>query len=402
LYKALKAKLAELRGGKSGAAPVRIANGPVLKLGKTDVQDARVPALRQRLGVAAKDDEIYDRALADAVTAFQKEQGLAANGQLTSATIDAMNGPRRDRSREIDIIQANMERWRWLPRDLGSKGYSMLNVPDFTLRVYRDGDVIWNTRVVVGKTSTPTPLLTETMKYITVNPTWNVPPSIVYNEYLPAARQDPTVLARYGLRLSYNRDGSPHISQPPGDRNALGRIRFNFPNKFLVYQHDTPDKNLFALAKRAFSHGCMRVQDPVKYAEVMTSLGGPETYSQDRIRRMIASMQETDIKFTTAIPVHITYQTAFVDDAGHLQFREDVYGRDARLLAALKSDDRRQVDVPVAQAPQPGYGGGGRRQGYAGGPPQAYAGNQSFFDVLFGGQRYAPPAAIPGRRMYYR
>src|SRR5262249_29555304 len=129
-----------------------------------------------------------------------------------------------------DIILANLERWRWLPHDLG-KAHVMLNIPDYTLRVIRDGNVAWQTRVVVGKPGkTATPLLSETMKYITVNPTWNVPPSIVYNEYLPALQQDPTVLERMGLRLSQNPDGSIHISQPPGEKNALGRIRFNFPN----------------------------------------------------------------------------------------------------------------------------------------------------------------------------
>ena len=141
---------------------------------------------------------------------------------------------------------ANMERWRWVPRDLG-KAHVVLNIPDFTLRVYKNGASIWNTKVVVGKPGDhATPLLSETMKYITVNPTWNVPPSIVYNEYLPALQQDPTVLKRMGLNLQQRPDGSVHISQPPGERNALGRIRFNFPNKFLVYQHDTPDKHLFA------------------------------------------------------------------------------------------------------------------------------------------------------------
>jgi hypothetical protein len=175
-----------------------------------------------------------------------------------------------------------------------------------------------------------------------------VPPSIVHNEYLPALARDPGVLARYGLRVSYS-GGQVSITQPPGDHNALGRIRFNFPNKFLVYQHDTPDKNLFALSRRAFSHGCQRVQDPVKYAEVMTSLGGAEGYSQDRIRRMIAAGSETDIKFVNPIPVHITYQTAFVDEAGRLEFRDDVYGEDARLIAALKSEHGGIVDIPVAR-----------------------------------------------------
>ena len=165
----------------------------------------------------------------------------------------------------VDTIIANMERWRWLPRDLGN-AHVMLNIPNYTLRVMRDGNEIWQTRVVVGKPSTATPMLTETMKFITVNPTWNVPPSIVRNEYLPALAQDPSVLARMGLKVVNNRDGSVHIYQPPGDNNALGRIRFNFPNRFLVYQHDTPDKHLFAHDKRAYSHGCMRVQDPLKYA----------------------------------------------------------------------------------------------------------------------------------------
>jgi murein L,D-transpeptidase YcbB/YkuD len=407
-YRALKAKLVELRGGKNGAGAIRIPSGPVLKLGKSELHDARVPALREKLGLAAKNDEVYDRALADAVAAFQKEHELRGNGELTTATVDALNGPRRDHAHEVDIIIANMERWRWLSHDLG-KAYSMLNIPDYTLQVYKDQAVIWKTRVVVGKPSKPTPLLTETMKFITINPTWNVPPSIVYHEYLPVMAQDPTALARYGLHVSYNRDGSVHISQPPGDRNALGRIRFNFPNKFLVYQHDTPDKNLFALAKRAFSHGCQRVQDPVKYAEVMTSLGTTDTsYTQDRIRHMIASGAETDIKFTTPIPVHITYQTAFVDDAGKLQFREDVYGRDATLIAALKSSERAPAreDIPMArQDQQPtstaSSSGGGRQRGssHMAGGPQAY-GNGGLFQMFFSGAR--PPAAIPGRRAYYR
>ena len=407
-YRALKAKLVELRGGKNGAGAIRIPSGPVLKLGKSELHDARVPALREKLGLAAKDNDVYDRTLAEAVAAFQKEHELRGNGELTTVTVDALNGPRRDHAHEVDIIIANMERWRWLSHDLG-KAYSMLNIPDYTLQVYKDQAVIWKTRVVVGKPSKPTPLLTETMKFITINPTWNVPPSIVYHEYLPVMAQDPTALARYGLHVSYNRDGSVHISQPPGDRNALGRIRFNFPNKFLVYQHDTPDKNLFALAKRAFSHGCQRVQDPVKYAEVMTSLGTTDTsYTQDRIRHMIASGAETDIKFTTPIPVHITYQTAFVDDAGKLQFRDDVYGRDATLIAALKSSERAPAreDVPMArQDQQPtstaSSGGGGRQRGSSrvAGGPQAY-GNGGLFQMFFSGAR--PPAAIPGRRAYYR
>jgi L,D-transpeptidase YcbB len=278
----------------------------------------------------------------------------------------------RSPDRPIDTVLANLERWRWMPHDLG-KDYVIVNLPDFTLRVFHDGRQIWMTRIVTGKPTMATPIMSAEMKYITVNPTWNVPPSIVMHEYLPALAADPTVLARMGLRMSYNPDGSVHISQPPGDHNALGRIRFNFPNKFLVYQHDTPDKNLFALDRRAFSHGCMRVQDPVKYAEVLLSIVRPgEGYSQERIRKMIASMGEQDIQFPHYLPVHITYQTAFVDDEGLLEFRADMYGRDRVLIALLHGEDRKIVESPVDRregsrgrvaAVTPGYNQGGYYQG---------------------------------------
>jgi len=341
-FQALKAKLAEIHG-HNGQGQNRIAAGPPLKVG---ADDPRVPALRDRLGVAETDDMVYDKALAEAVKKFQRQHGLPATGLLNNAVIDALNGPTH-RERDAEIIIANMERWRWLPRDLG-KAYVMVNIPDYTLKVVDQGDTVWTTKIVAGKPGEKaTPLLSETMKYITVNPTWNVPPSIINNEYLPALAQDPTVLDRMGLKMERNRDGSVHIYQPPGAANALGRIRFNFPNKFMVYQHDTPDKNLFALDKRAFSHGCMRVQNPDKYAEVLLHIANPrDGYTADRIRRMYGS-SERDITFNTPIPVHLTYQTAFVNDAGRLEFREDVYGRDSRLLALLKNDDRRFADTPV-------------------------------------------------------
>jgi murein L,D-transpeptidase YcbB/YkuD len=400
-YKALRKKLAEIRGKGGNDAPAQIARGPLLELA-TDkrskqtvlMKDERVPALRAKLGLAAvADDTFYDKPLADAVAQFQKDKGLKANGQLTNATVDALNGKRQER--DDQLIIANMERWRWVPRDLG-KAHVVLNIPDYTLQVYNHGASIWKTRVVVGKPGThATPLLSETMKYITVNPTWNVPPSIVYNEYLPALQQDPTVLKRMGLNLTQNKDGSVHISQPPGEANALGRVRFNFPNKFLVYQHDTPDKNLFAHPKRAYSHGCMRVQDPNKYAEVMTGLGMPgHSYTAEQIKGMYGH-SEIDLRFTTPISVHITYQTAFVDEQGNLQTREDIYGRDASLLALLKSDHR-QAETPVARA-QPSYsrpsvklpnGVGGESSWSSNGP--------SFFDRLFGGNQQQP-AAQPQR-----
>jgi len=254
--------------------------------------------------------------------------------------------------RRIDIIIANMERWRWMPHDLGNT-YVIVNLPDFTLRVIRQGKQLWMTKVVVGKPATPTPIITAQMKSITINPTWNVPDSIAYKEYVPLLQQDPTILQRMGLRVSYNADGTIHLSQPPGEQNALGQLRFNFPNKFLVYQHDSNQKYLFANERRAESHGCMRVQDPVKYAEVLLSMARPgEGYSQDRIHTMFGA-NEIDIPFPNYIPVHLTYQTAFVDDRGNLEFREDMYGRDQALLAILKGTERKVADIPIQRRDSP-------------------------------------------------
>jgi murein L,D-transpeptidase YcbB/YkuD len=245
-------------------------------------------------------------------------------------------GKKSESPRQIETIIANMERWRWYPRDLGN-AHVVVNQPDFTLRVMHEGAQVWTTRIVIGKPSMPTPLLSETMKYITVNPTWHVPPSIVHNEYLPALAQDPTVMDRMGLRVSYS-GGGVSIWQPPGPNNALGRIRFNFPNRFLVYQHDTPDKYYFAHEVRAYSHGCMRVQDPAKYAEVLLNIVRPqEHWTAARITHMFGSGEQNLQLQPTPIWVHLTYQTAFVDNAGKLQTRRDIYNLDSRTLAAIKS-----------------------------------------------------------------
>ena len=384
-YQALKAKLADLRAGKNEGARTPIPNGPTPKIG---AQDERVPQLRERLGLPADADTTYDKTLAAAVKKFQQERELKPTGTLTAATVEALNGRQPDRP--IDTIIANMERWRWIPHDLGTS-YVMVNLPDFTLRVFHDGKQVWMTKVVDGKPAMPTPIMTAEMKFITVNPTWNVPPSIVAKEYLPALAQDPTVLERMGLQVSHNPDGTVHISQPPGDKNALGRLRFNFPNKFLVYQHDTPDKNLFALDRRAFSHGCMRVENPVKYAQVLLSIVRPsEGYTEDRIRRMFGG-GEQDIQFPKFLPVHLTYQTAFVDDEGKLEFREDIYGRDRTLLAILKGDERKVADIPIQRAEN-----SVRREALA--MPGGFYYGDGFFSRLFGGGFNAPPQ--PTSRRY--
>ena len=399
-YKALKAKLAEARGRTGDSGHARIADGPVLKAG---MQDERVPQLRARLQVAG-DGDTYDKPLADAVKKFQQQRGLAASGTLTSATVNAINGPRAA-GRDVDIIVANMLRWRWMPRDLGN-AYVMVNIPDYTLRVMHNGSQAWNTKVVVGAPKTPTPIMTETMKYITVNPTWFVPPSIIYKEYLPAQAQDPTVLSRMGLIVSRSRDGSISIRQPPGERNALGRIKFSFPNKFLVYLHDTPQKHFFAHDRRAYSHGCMRVENPAKFAEVLFGISQPQQgYSAERIKRMFGG-SEQQINLTQQIPVHLTYQTAYVDDAGKLVIREDIYGRDARTIMALKNSSDRNAEVIVARAASPSAAASSpaprRRAVTRTQVPSRFAPAPSsggFFN-FFSGQP-TPPAAV-GRRAAFR
>jgi murein L,D-transpeptidase YcbB/YkuD len=393
-YLALKAKLTELRAGRD-TDRAQIANGPSLKIG---MRDPRVPHLRARLDVAGEGGATYDKPLADAVKKFQAIHKLKSTGTLDVATVEVLNG--RSSDRQTDIIIANMERWRWMPRDLGNT-YVIVNLPDYTLRVIRQGKQVWMTRIVVGKPATPTPIMSAQMKSITVNPTWNVPDSIAANEYLPLLQQDPTILQRMGLQVSYNPDGTIHLSQPPGEQNALGQLRFNFPNKFLVYQHDSNQKQFFANDRRAESHGCMRVQDPVKYAEVLLSMvRSGEGYTQDRIRKMFG-VYETDI------PVHLTYQTALVDDQGKLEFREDIYGRDQALLAILNGAERKLAEVPIQHKdnvtrrqflalPDNPWGGWGGR-GYA-------AGN--FFTRWFGGPsiRMAPVPRRPvaQHRAYYQ
>ncbi len=404
-YLALKAKLAEIRAGKLDSGKPAIANGPVLKIG---MQDDRVPQLRERLGVLGDGGTTYDKAVAEAVKKFQKEHQIAVTGTLTAATVDAIDGPRPDHVE--DVIIANMERWRWAPHQFPDT-YVIVNLPDYTLRVMHDGQQVWKTKIVIGKPDTVTPIMTADMKFITINPTWNVPPSIVNHEYLPALEQDPTVLDRMGLKVTHNPDGTVHIYQPPGDGNALGRIRFNFPNKFLVYQHDTPDKYLFAYAKRAYSHGCMRVQDPAHYAEVLLSLVRPnDGYTEERIKKMFGP-NEVNIDFPKFVPVNLTYQTAFVDSEGKLEFRDDIYGRDRTLIAILKGD-RKDADIPVehkedishrevlAMPDQPSLFGRGGLFGGASDYPNGRSasatggGGDNFFSRLFGG---LSPQPVPVR-----
>lgn len=345
-FRVLKAKLAELRAQADDDAN-RIPDGPAIKPG---AKDARIPQLRERLRVKGKaGDTTYDRALYNAVRRAQHNAGMKANGIVDGKTLALFNGP--SRSQTIDRVLANMERWRWLPRDLG-RTYVMVNVPDFTLNVVHDQRLVWHTKIVAGKPQTPTPLVSASMDQVIVNPSWYVPQSIIQNELLPAYETDPNIFERMGLEVKRGADGHINVVQPPGAANALGRIKFAFPNKFQVYLHDTPEKRLFNYSRRAFSHGCMRVEDPTKFGEVMLSLalGGPAPNSR-QIHSMFGQEERT-FKLAHRPMVHLTYQTAFVDDAGKLQLRDDIYGFDARIHAIMHSNERRIADVPPPPDPK--------------------------------------------------
>ena len=406
-FAALKIKLAELRKGaltpkaEEEKKPdlVHVGEGKILRPG---LKDARVIALRKRLNIAGdKDSSLYDDAVRDAVKTFQTEADIDVDGNLGSNTVRALNGEKKvargPSVNPIDTIIVNMERWRWLPRDIGNP-HVIVNVPDYTLTLYNNDKVYWHTKIVAGKPGKATPMVSAEMKFITVNPTWNVPPSIIENEYLPALQQDPQALDRIGLKLTQDADGTIHISQPPGAGNALGRIRFNFPNKFLVYQHDTPDKYLFAKDKRAYSHGCMRVQNPLTYGEKLLSLVLPsEHYTEARLEKMFGG-SEININFPKNIWVHLTYQTAFVDEDGKLQLREDVYGRDARMIAILKGSERKVADIAIEHRPDPSSKPVRMPVGMYGGSDGGYSNGDGFFGFLFGGPRQQPtPVYRPPR-----
>ena len=347
-FRALKEKLAELRRGNASVEPQpeRIPDGPVLKYG---MKDARIPLLRAKLQVRGKpNDPTYDKVLYNAVRSVQYRKGLKPTGLIDAHTLAAINGPKP--GDVIARVRANMERWRWLPRNLGAT-YVMVNIPDYTLKVMHDGQQVWTTKIVAGKPQTPTPLVSAPMQHVIVNPSWYVPQSIIQNELLPLYASDPNIFDRMGLEVKQGPDGHINVVQPPGAANALGRIKFAFPNKFQVYLHDTPEKKLFAYDKRAFSHGCMRVEDPTKFGEVMLSLAmsGP-TPDERQIARMFGQDEKT-YNLQKQPMVYLTYQTVFVDDAGKMHVDEDLYGFDARIHSIMHSDERRVADV--APPPDP-------------------------------------------------
>jgi L,D-transpeptidase YcbB len=225
-------------------------------------------------------------------------------------------------------VLANMEMWRWEPRDMGEERIE-INVADFSLRVLRGEETLLSARIIVGKPDTQTPIFSNAMRYILVNPSWRVPQSIIRKEMLPKLADDPDYLTRQGFEVTQRGD-TIEVLQPPGERNALGHIAFMFPNEHSVYLHDTPSRELFMAARRAFSHGCVRVDQPMRLAQLVMGAN----WSEQRLRSLIGGAEHT-IFLPRPVPIHIEYFTAFVDDAGAFQTRDDLYGHVQRVESAL-------------------------------------------------------------------
>ncbi|GLK57325.1 murein L,D-transpeptidase YcbB/YkuD [Methylopila capsulata] len=337
------------------------------KLLKPGVEDERVPVLRARLGLDERPgDLMFDDALAEALSAFQKTKKLPVSGLANRQTIRALNAEGRGAD-PTSLLVANMERWRWLPRDLGAK-HVFVDVAAFELHIMQDGRSIHDTRVIVGKNSNQTPLFSNAIDHIVVNPYWNVPTSIAVKEMLPQLRRDPNYLANRGYEVVVS-DGKKtrvvgagsvdwsgnlrnvRIRQPPGERNALGNIKFMFPNDYAVYLHDTPQRNLFKLTSRALSHGCVRVNEPLQFADALI---GDQGWSGEKLGKLVGG-KERRVNLATPIPVHLTYFTAWVGADGALQTRSDFYGQDPRLKAALNGEPLPPLPqaAPVVAMPKP-------------------------------------------------
>lgn len=300
---------------------------------------ARVAAVRERLqlfgfdaGFGIDNPEYFDEDLSGAVKAFQRRLGLGADGIVGPATLRTLNKP--DDGKGLARIRANLERMRWLADEL-PEDYLFVDIAAYQARVIRDGATAWSTRVMVGKPKSPTPTFRDEMEYVVFNPTWTVPRSIqkemkgVGNNYKVVDRR--TGRSVQGVNVS--NANRYQVVQKPGPKNALGRVKFLFPNKHSIYLHDTPSRYLFKRKKRAFSHGCIRVQDPLKLAEVLLQ---DQTWTRGGIDRAVGREKTRWVNIENKLPVVLYYLTAFGTEDGHVAFRKDVYGRDPALMKALE------------------------------------------------------------------
>ncbi len=351
-----KKRLERLMSREGWGEPVPA--GPTLKPGQSG---PRVAAMRARIDVLMGTDlgtsEEFDPDLVEAVKAFQDHNGLNADGVAGPRTLGALNASPEDRLKQVLV---NLERQRWLNFDRGPR-HIYVNQADFRVHVIENGTSIFESRTVIGKNGHRTQEFSDEMTHMVVNPTWHVPRSIATEEYLPQLKRNPKALSGRGIQVmtrggtainpalvdftQFNKRNFPFImKQPPSRGNALGRVKFMFPNQFNIYLHDTPSKSLFNRDTRAFSHGCVRVQKPFDLAHVLLApqADNPEATFQS----YLGSGRERHVNLATPVPVHLTYHTAWVDEDGLPQYRGDVYGRDGRVFSAL---ERAGVTLPQVE-----------------------------------------------------
>jgi len=372
LFKALK-RYQDIQ--RRGGWPV-IGPGPILRQGDAG---SRVNALRHRLQMtgdlpaAAGDPGLFDPALAAAVMRFQQRHGLIPDGLVGRETLAELNIGVAER---ITQLQLNMERSRWLPDHLGDR-YLTVNIPAFELDVIESGRCVATMKAIVGRRSRQTPVFSGRMTFMEINPFWNIPRRIASRDILPKAKKNPSYLTQSGIRIFDGWDPSAReidplgidwetfslnrfpyrLRQDPSRRNALGQIKFIFPNAYSVFIHDTAQKSLFDRQERHFSSGCIRVEKPLRLAQHLLADQG---WNGERLTAAIARGQRRVVLLDTPVPVHLVYFTAWVGDDASVNFRKDIYGRDAQLLAALRQCASRTLfcaatgsDQPSASAPIP-------------------------------------------------
>lgn len=353
-YRRLREALARYRAvAVSGGWPV-IPDGS-LRLGD---RGGPVAALRERLRLEddlepgeAQDDDLFDQPLEQALRKFQRRHGQTADGVVSPATRAELNVRVE---RRVEQLELNLERWRWLPKDLGRR-HIIVNIAAYELNVVDEQGVVLAMRVVVGRPYNRTPVLSDTMRYIVLNPYWHVPRSIAAGELLPKVKRDRSYLARYKLRVFPNAGpDAPEVDpatvnwsavtpdrfsfrlrQDPGPRNALGRVKFMFLNKFNVYLHDTPARPLFEETQRDFSHGCIRIQHPIELATYL--LRDDPRWSRDGLLLALEEAVDLTVPLPEPMPIHLLYWTAWADGDGTIEFRRDIHDRDAPLLTALRA-----------------------------------------------------------------
>lgn len=342
-YTKLRAKLRTYRLiAKKGGFPKVITTKKLLSIGETD---SCIVAVKQHLFLTSdlKNNDktiIYTRELSTAVANFQHRMGLVENGKLNNQTITELNKSVDFRIKQMMI---NLERLRWIPVEM-EKEYLIANIPEYKLHVIENNEVVWTTNVVVGKDVKQTTIFRGNISRIVLNPYWNIPNSIIMNEIIPNIKKNSNYLESHNMEvLSGNnlidasninwdkyKKGVPYtIRQKPGKDNSLGRVKFLFPNNFNIYLHDTPAKGLFNESERAFSHGCIRVENPNKL--LLHFVRNKKTWNQQKIDSILETNKEFGILIKPTIPVYIVYFTAWVDSNGQLNFRDDIYDLDHQL-----------------------------------------------------------------------